>query len=285
MTPRNKLRAAIEGGGPVFAPVCLDPLTARTIEGLGYEAAYLSGGGLGFQLAVSEALLTITEVATLTRQITQRSSVPLIVDGGVGFGDALHASRAIWEFEAAGAAAIELEDQIAPKRAHHHKGVEHLIPAHQMVEKLEAAVAARSDPDFLIIARTGAVRNESFESAVERGRAYRAAGADLIMLFPSTAEEWARAAMAIDAPLAAMGAFGTRSTDEWRDLGWPLVIDPFSGQVLAYQAMRDAYAHFQSDGTLGHDPADVFTVYREVQAAAGMDDFYAIEERSTEKPA
>ena len=115
MNTRSKLRAAIEAGGPVFAPVCLDPLTARTIEGLGYEAAYLSGGGLGFQLAVSEALLTITEVATLTRQITQRSSVPLIVDGGVGFGDALHASRAIWEFEAAGAAAIELEDQIAPK--------------------------------------------------------------------------------------------------------------------------------------------------------------------------
>jgi 2-methylisocitrate lyase-like PEP mutase family enzyme len=284
MTPRSKLRAAIEGGGPVFAPVCLDPLTGRTIEGLGYEAAYLSGGGLGFQLAVSEALLTITEVATLTRQITQRSSVPLIVDGGVGFGDALHTSRAIWEFEAAGAAAVELEDQIAPKRAHHHKGVEHLIPAQQMVEKLEAAVAARSDPDFLIIARTGAVRNESFEAAVDRGRAYRAAGADLIMLFPSSDEEWARAAKEIDAPLAAMGAFGTRSTDEWRDLGWPLVIDPFSGQVLAYQAMRDAYAQFQADGTLGHDPADVFTVYREVQQAAGMEDLYAIEERSTEKP-
>ena len=95
MSARGDLRAAIEGGGPVFAPVCLDPLTARTIEALGYGAAYLSGGGLGFQLAVSEALLTTTEVATAARQITQRSSVPLIVDGGVGFGDALHASRAI----------------------------------------------------------------------------------------------------------------------------------------------------------------------------------------------
>ena len=163
--------------------------------------------------------------------------------------------------------------------------MEHLIPQQEMVEKLEAVVAARSDPDFLIIARTGAVRNETFEAALERGRAYRAAGADLVMLFPSSDEEWRRAAQEIDAPLAATGAFGTRSKAGWRDLGWPLVIDPFSGQVLAYQAMRDAYAQFQADGTTGHDPADVFTVYREVQQAAGMEDFYAIEERSTEKPA
>ena len=224
-------------------------------------------------------------MASLTRQITQRSSVPLIVDGGVGFGDALHVSRAIWEFEAAGAAAVELEDQIAPKRAHHHKGIEHLVPAQQMVEKVEAAVAARSDPDFLIIARTGAVRNESFASAVERGRAYHAAGADLVMLFPSSDEEWLRASQEIGAPLAAMGAFGTRSEEEWRESGWQLVIDPFSGQVLSYRAMRDAYAQFRSDGTLGQDPADIFTVYREVQQVAGMDDLYAIEERSTEKPA
>ena len=255
MSARGDLRAAIEGGGPVFAPVCLDPLTARTIEALGYGAAYLSGGGLGFQLAVSEALLTTTELATAARQITQRSAVPLIVDGGVGFGDALHASRAIREFEAAGAAAVELEDQVAPKRAHHHKGVEHLIPAAEMVGKLEAALAARSDPDLLIIARTGAVRNESFAAAVERGRAYRAAGADLVMLFPSSEEEWRRAPSRIGAPLAAMGAFATRSKAEWRQLGWPLVIDPFSGQALAYAAMREAYARFQSDGVAGIDPS------------------------------
>ena len=284
MSARGDLRAAIEGGGPVFAPVCLDPLTARTIEALGYGAAYLSGGGLGFQLAVSEALLTITEVATAARQITQRSSVPLIVDGGVGFGDALHASRAIREFEAAGAAAVELEDQVAPKRAHHHKGVEHLIPAAEMVGKLEAALAARSDPDLLIIARTGAVRNESFAAAVERGRAYRAAGADLVMLFPSSEEEWRRAPSRIDAPLAAMGAFATRSKAEWRQLGWPLVIDPFSGQALAYAAMRQAYARFQSDGVAGIDPAELFRLYRDLPDAAGLEEFYAIEERTTERP-
>jgi methylisocitrate lyase len=283
MTPRTDLRNRLDSGEPVFAPVCLDPLAARMTESLGYGACYLSGGGLGYQLAVSEALLSLTEIATLTRQITQRSTIPLIVDGGVGFGDPVHTTRVIWELEAAGAAAIELEDQVVPKRASHHKGIEHLISTADMVEKLEAAVDARRDPDFLIIARTGAVKNESFEAAVERGRAYRAAGADMIMLFPSSDDEWQRAPQEIDAPLAAMGAHGTRSKQEWTDLGWPLVIDPFSGQVLAFQAMRDAYQHFQEHGTAQRDNSEVFAVYRELPGFAGMEQLYDIEARTTEK--
>ena len=132
----------------MLAPVALDPLAARLVESLGFEAAYLSGGGFGFQLAVSEANLTITEVAGLARQITARSDVPLIVDGGVGFGDALQTARAVREIEAAGAAAIEIEDQVAPKRAHHHKGVEHLEPLEKMVDKVREAVNARRDDDL-----------------------------------------------------------------------------------------------------------------------------------------
>ena len=186
MTNRHEFAERIRSGQTTFAPVCLDPLTGRLIESLGFDAAYLSGGGFGFQLAVSEALLTTTEIATLTRQITARSSVPLIVDGGVGFGDAVHLTRAIREIESAGGAAIEIEDQVSPKRAHHHKGVEFLEPLEVMVDKVREAAAARSDPDFLIIARTGAVRNESFESAIERSLAYREAGADVLMIFPTT---------------------------------------------------------------------------------------------------
>ena len=284
MTIRGRLRERIDAGGPVFAPVCLDPLTARTLEGLGYEAAYLSGGALGFQLAVSEALLTLTEVATATRQITQRSSIALIVDGGVGFGDAVHASRAVRELEAAGAAAIELEDQVAPKRAHHHKGVEHLVPLETMVGKLEAAVAARSDPGFLIIARTGAVRNESYEAAVERGRAYRAAGADLVMLRPESDEQWRTAVTDIDAPLAAMASFGSRTREQWRGLGWTLVIDPFTGQVAGYLAARGALKRFIEDGASGEDEAALAAGYEEIKRAAGMDALYAIEARTTERP-
>ena len=285
MEGRRRLRELLESRPPVFAPVCLDPLTARTLEGLGYEAAYLSGGALGFQLAVSEALLTVTEMAETARRITARSSIALIVDGGVGFGDAVHVSRTVAEIEATGAAAIELEDQVAPKRAHHHKGVEHLVPLETMVGKLEAAVAARRDPDFLIIARTGAVRNESYGAAVERGRAFRAAGADLIMLRPETPEQWRDALTAIEAPLAAMASFGSRTRAEWEALGWPLVIDPFTGQVAGWLAAREAAQHFAEEGESGEDEAAIAAGYEAIKQTAGMDALYAIEERTTEKGA
>src|SRR5690606_28455642 len=140
------LAAALAAGPAVLAPLCLDPLTARLAAELGYGAGYLSGGALGYSLAVSEALLTLSEVAGATAAITRRTDLPLIVDGGVGFGDPVHTARAMWDLEAAGAAAVELEDQVAPKRVSHHRGVEHLVPVEEMVAKIEVAVAARRDP-------------------------------------------------------------------------------------------------------------------------------------------
>ena len=284
MNARQKLRAAIESGQPVFAPLCLNPLAARITEQLGYGAGYLSGGALGYELAVSEALLTLTELANTTRQITRRSRLPLIADGGVGFGDAVHTASAIWELEAAGAAAIELEDQVAPKRVSHHRGVEHLVPTDEMTAKLEVAAVARSDPDFLIIARTGAVRNESFEAAIERARAYRAAGADLLMLFPTSEEQWESAPQLLDAPLAAIAPLGARTPEAWSKLGWSLVIDPFTGQLLAVKALRDAYASFAAAGGPGFEPGPEFwQAYRELADLAGLEELYDIERRTTER--
>ena len=134
---------------PVLVPLTLDPLTARLCEELGYEAGYVSGGALGYQLAVSEALLTLTELAQTTAAIVRRSNVAVVVDGGVGFGDPVHVTRMMWEFEAAGAAAVEIEDQVAPKRVSHHRGVEHLVPTDQMVAKIRFAIAARKRRKFL----------------------------------------------------------------------------------------------------------------------------------------
>lgn len=285
MIDRQDFARRVRGGETVFAPVCLDPLTGRVIESLGFSAAYLSGGGLGFQLAVSEALLTLTEVAGLTRQITARCAVPLIVDGGVGFGDALHTARAVREIEAAGAAAIEIEDQIAPKRAHHHKGVEFLEPPEVMVDKVREAAAARSDPDFLIIARTGAVRNESFERAIERSLAYREAGADVLMLFPSSEDEIAEAGRRLGGPLAIMGAAGRQDPDWLTAQGFNMQIDPFTGQVVAFGALREAYEAIARDGASGRPIEELMGLYREVQDAAGMEELYALEERTTVRPA
>ncbi len=284
MANRGHFAELVRAEEAILAPVVLDPLSARLVERLGFRAAYLSGGGLGFQLAVSEALLTITEVATLTRQITARSEVPLIVDGGVGFGDPLHTARAVREIEAAGAAAIEIEDQVAPKRAHHHKGVEHLAPLEMMVDKVREAVNARRSDDFIIIARTGAVRNESFERALERCLAYREAGADVLMLFPTDPAQIAEAGRTLPGPLSMMAPADRLNRGEMASHGFNLLIDPFTGQVAAYGAMRDAYSGIVAGAGSGHEVDELMALYREIQDQAGMDELYALEARTTERP-
>jgi methylisocitrate lyase len=279
---RQRFRAAIGSGSPVMVPLCLDPMTARLCEELGFQAGYLSGGALGFQLAVSEALLTVTELAGATAAISRRSGLPMIVDGGVGFGDPVHVARMMWEFEAAGAVAVELEDQIAPKRVSHHRGVEHLVPPADMVAKIRMAVAARQDPDFLVIARTGAVRNEDFDAAIERGKAYFDAGADLVMLFPQTDDQWGAAAGLLPGPVAVMAALDARLPAEWASLGFAVVIDPFTGQVAAFDAVRSVYQRQLTAADGKAELAGRFAIYRELPGVAGLDELYDIERATTE---
>jgi 2-methylisocitrate lyase-like PEP mutase family enzyme len=280
---RKQFRARVmDSATPaVLAPLTLDPLTARLCEQLGFAAGYVSGGGLGYQLALSEALLTVTELAATVAAITRRSSLPIIVDGGVGFGDPVHVARAMWEFEAAGAVAVELEDQVAPKRVSHHRGVEHLVPVADMVAKVRVAVAERRDPDFLVIARTGAVRHEGFDAAIDRGRAYADAGADLVMLFPETAQQWDDAPGRLPVPVVAMTAHGNRTAADWRGQGWPLVIDPFTGQTVAMAAVRAAYEHVAA-GRAGGDLPTLMATYRDLPTLAGLDALYDIERETTE---
>src|SRR5258708_16821896 len=121
------------------------------------------------------------------------SSLPLILDGGGGFGDPMHMHRTIGMSEAAGFDAIEIEDQLVPKRAHHHIGIEHMIPLELMVAKVKEAVAARRNPDFLIIGRTNAMRASTMDDALRRGEAYRRAGADVLLLSMAHTPEQLRA--------------------------------------------------------------------------------------------
>lgn len=286
---RADFRRRIEQGPALLVPLALDPLSARQAAAIGFEAVYLSGGALGYQYAVSEALLTLTEVADVARRITTRCSLPLIVDAGVGFGDPVHATRAIWELEAAGAAAVEIEDQVAPKRVSHHRGIEHLIPTGEMVAKIEHAVAARTDPDLLLIARTGAVANESFADAVERAGAYREAGADAILLMPGDAEQWRSAPSEIDAPLVTFASLSSRRAEEWTDLGWRVVLDPFSAQVVASRAVERFYAaaidpasHDGGGSDAVPDAREIMAGYRALPTVAGLDELYDIERATTE---
>ena len=281
-SPRHRFRSALDSGEIVVAPLTLEPVVARLTESLGFGAGYVSGGALGYSLAVSEALLSVHELATVVHQLTQRSNLPIIVDGGVGFGDPVHVTRAMWEFEAAGAAAVELEDQVAPKRVSHHRGIEHLVSTAEMVAKIEAAVAARRDPDFLIIARTGGIRHEGLDAGLARADAYRAAGADVLLLFPADEQQYAELPGRFDVPLAAMVGVDAHSPAKLGALGWSLLIDPFTGQVVAYDAVRAAYASIAQSGGSGHDFKALMSTYRDLPTMAGLEELYDIERRTTE---
>jgi methylisocitrate lyase len=271
----------IEPGRVTFVPLALDALTARIAQAAGFRFGYVSGGALGYAHAVSEALLTLDELADVTRHVTARSTLGIVVDAGVGFGDPVHLTRTVRDLEAAGAIAIEIEDQVAPKRVSHHRGIEQLVSTAEMVARIECAVRARRSPALRLIARTGAVRNESFDAACERANAYVQAGADLILIMPEQPGDWASARERIPAPLATFGALGARSAQEWEALGFSLVIDPFTAQVLAVEAVRHAYDGFMRTGTIGRPVGEVFTLYRELAGLAGFDEYYAIEDATT----
>lgn len=281
-SPRSRFRTALGGDEPVFAPLCLDPLSARLLESSGFGAGYLSGGALGFQYCVGEALLTPTEIAEVARRVTARSDLPLIVDGGVGFGDAVHTARATALFEATGAVAVELEDQVAPKRLHHHIGVEHLVPTDEMASKIAAAAGARNAADFLIIARTGGVHHEGLDTGIERLAAYREAGADVLMAFGRD-EELAAIAERVDAPLSTIAGLDRHRPADWSALGVSLVIDAFTAQALAITSARDAYRRFFDTGSTGVE-IDGMGLHRELVELCGLEPFLDIERATTERP-
>ena len=283
MTPGQKLRRALASEKVVFAPLTLDALTGRIAERAGFPAGYISGGALGFVHGVSEALLTLSEIADVTQHVTARTDIAVIVDGGVGFGDAVHMYRTMQVIEASGAAGIEIEDQVAPKRVSHHRGIEHLVEIGEMTDKICAAVDARTDADFVIIARTGAVRNESFEKAIERGNAYADAGADIVMLMPTNELEWQEAPRRFDVPLATITSLDARLPAEWAALGWDLIIDPFTAQTAAVKAISTAYQQFRQSGTTSLDRGEIFEDYRLLPDIAGFQELYDIEDRTTEK--
>jgi methylisocitrate lyase len=141
-----------------LAPAVFNPLSAKLAEQAGFKMLYLGGGALGYVKCCLEANLNLTEIVQAGVEIRGVSALPLILDAACGFGDPMHMHHTIGLAEAAGFCAIEIEDQLIPKRAHHHIGIEHMIPRELMVAKVQEAVRARRNPDFVIIARTNAVR-------------------------------------------------------------------------------------------------------------------------------
>lgn len=238
----------------VQMPGAFNALCARAIEKAGFEAVYVSGAGLSNAVygLPDVGMITMTEAVRHARTICAAVSLPVVVDGDTGFGEAMNTARTVTEMEAAGVAGIHLEDQVLPKKCGHLDGKE-LIPAQAMAEKLRAACAARSDKDFLIIARTDARGVTSFDDAVDRAKRYLDAGADAI--FPeamASADELAKFAAAVKAPLLAnMTEFGKTPLLPLADLerlGYRMVIYPQTALRVAFGAITSMLGDLKRAG-------------------------------------
>jgi 2-methylisocitrate lyase-like PEP mutase family enzyme len=252
------LRALLRRDVPAVVPLALDPLAAKTAEAAGFEALYVGGGALGYQQIYTEATLSLHEMVRVAVDIRSATTLPLILDGTCGWGDPMHIHRTMALSEAAGFAAIEIEDQLLPKRAHHHIDIEHLIPAELMVHKIEEAVAARRDPDFVIIGRTNACRTDDLDEALKRAEAYRAAGADILLILATSPEQMETIGLRIEGPLVCMPAAGILSLGmtlgDLGSLGYKLVIDAVTPLLARQKALRlcyDAIAAGAPDPTIG----------------------------------
>lgn len=230
MHRNEKLKQIVNRRAAVSVPGAANPLFALVAEQAGFEAVYVTGAGIAnMNHGLPDiGLVTVTEIVQATHSISDVVDLPLIVDADTGFGNALNTIRAVRQLEKAGASAIQLEDQVFPKRCGHFEG-KSVVPAAEMVQKIKAAVDARRNDNMMIIARTDARAIEGFESALERSHVYAEAGADLIFLeAPMSAEEMERIPQEIRQPTVANIVFGGKTPDlgqaELARMGFSIVL-------------------------------------------------------------
>jgi 2,3-dimethylmalate lyase len=256
-TPRATLRELTRGPQPLVAPGAYDALSARLIEQAGFAAVYMTGFGTTASLVgrPDVGVLSGAEMVDNARRIVAAVDVPVIADADTGYGNAINVVRTVQLYEQAGVAGIQLEDQVMPKKCGHMSG-KSLIGAEEMVGKLRAAVAARRDPDLLIIARTDAVAVTGVDDAIARARAFAEAGADVLFVeAPTSEEDIARVAKELGgvAPLVFNWAEGGRTPplplDRIAELGFSLVIYPIGTLLAAAAGIRALLATLKSEGT------------------------------------
>jgi len=251
-----RLRELLNSGQTIVAPGAFDPLAARLVEEAGFAAVYMTGFGTSAALLgrPDVGLLTMTEMADSASRIAACVDIPLIADADTGYGNPLNVIRTVGAYEAAGVAGLHIEDQVAPKKCGHMEG-KLVIGADEMAQKVKAAVDARTDPDFVIIARTDARAVEGLDSALDRARRYRDAGADVLFIeaLVSEAEIEAAAAAFPDVPLLFNWAEGGKTPpvtlDRLTELGYRIVIFPIGTLLAATGAMRRILKEIATAGT------------------------------------
>ncbi len=244
----------IHGKRIIRAAGVFNGISAILAERAGFPALYLSGSGVAGAMGLPDlSITTLTEVSRETRNITRIVRPPLIVDADTGFGEPLNVIRTVRELESSGAAAIHIEDQVIPKKCGHLSGKE-LVQTEEMLMKIRAAVKARRNRDFTIIARTDAIAVEGLENAISRAKKYVEAGADAIFVeAPQTPEEFRIIGESLQVPLLAnMTEFGKSpimSASDLERMGFRIVIYPLTAFRAALKTMEEIYSRIMSEGS------------------------------------
>ena len=275
-------RLADTSAGPLLAPGVYDAFSALMVERAGFEAAYVSGASLAYtQLGRPDlGLMSAKEIADAIARMAERVDLPLIVDADTGFGNALNVIRTVKTFEAAGAAAIQLEDQSLPKRCGHLSG-KTLISGEEMTGKVKAAVDARTSDDTLIIARTDAIAVEGFQPALDRAESYLAAGADILFIeAPRDLDQMNEIAERFQGrvPLLANmvegGRTPLRTANDLGEAGFQLVITPGAFvRALAFMA-EEFLTALKTDGATANY-RDRMLDFGELNRLLGIDEMKA----------
>jgi len=243
MTPRRTLRTLIAGKQGLVVPGAYDGISARLVQRAGFPAVYMTGYGTSAsRLGLPDlGFAGLAEMADHARNLAAVLDVPLIADADTGYGNALNVRRTVQAYEAAGVAALHIEDQVAPKRCGHLSGHQ-VVPRGEFAGKIRAAVEARTDPDFLVIARTDAISAVGFDEALRRGEAAAAAGADVLFIeAPRDEAQVERVARTFDRPLLYNYAPGGRSPllpfPRLRELGYAIILLPVDTLLVGVQAI------------------------------------------------
>ena len=277
------LKALLQRDRIVTAPGAYDALSALLIEQAGFEAIYLTGNGQAASMLglPDVGLITLTEMAERIRCIRSVTTLPLIADADVGYGSLVNVRRTMREFEAAGAGAVQFEDQVSPKKCGHELG-RAIVTIDEMAQRLRAAVEGRRDPETLIIARTDARTTHGLAEAIRRGCAYARAGADIIFVeSPESEAELCEVAASVSAPtLANMVETGRTpylSAERLGELGFAVAIYPATAFLAATHAVRTALGCLRRDGRIA-DLATLATL-EEYHAVLRFADYARLEMR------
>lgn len=284
MRPTERLKALLARRAAVTLPGAANAMFARVIEDLGFDAIYVTGAGVAnMSFGVPDiGLTTLTEVADAVAAISDVTSLPMLVDADTGFGNAVNMVRTVRLLERAGAAGLQIEDQVFPKKCGHFNGKDVVTPG-EMIQKIKAAVDARHDQSLQIVARTDAAAVEGLDRAIERAHAFIEAGADCTFVeAPTTADQLARIARELPAPQIANIVFGGKTPDPGQQrlaqMGFSAVLYANAALQAALKASYDVLGALKRDGSLTA-VADRLASFEERQRSVAKGRWDALEAR------